>query len=272
MNKYIMEKETSKMNKYEQVKIFIPTKGRLDDEKTYNVLKSLGLSPTLVIEPQEVEKAAALGYNFVTLPANNMGIAFSRNYILSKARKEDFDYVCVMDDDIYRFGYILDGGKRDYNNNAILTALDRFVDMKACGTMQSTQFAWCQIKPIVYNKCIQCVHFWYMPQLRNISLIFSDNIIEDKDFSLELILNYNIETFRFNHLFFSTNIIGSKKGGIENRLEQQKLWSYNMQQKWGKEIIDVITEKNCKDGMINIRINWRYVNKLIKEKRDGLQK
>ena len=38
---------------YEQIKIFIPTKGRLNDEKTYNILKNLNLDPVLVIEPQE---------------------------------------------------------------------------------------------------------------------------------------------------------------------------------------------------------------------------
>ena len=92
------------MDKYQQIKIFIPTKGRLDDEKTYNNLVSLGLEPILVIEPQEVEKATSLGYNFIVLPANNMGITYSRNYILKEARDMNYEHICMIDDDISQMG------------------------------------------------------------------------------------------------------------------------------------------------------------------------
>ena len=255
------------MNKYEQVKIFIPTKGRLDDEKTYNNLVSLGLEPILVIEPQEVEQAAFRGYKGIVLPANNMGITYSRNYILKKARDMGYEYICMIDDDVSQMGYIVDG-KRVKDNNAFLTALDKFLEFKTCGTMQYNQFAWCQPKPIVYNRGLEVVWFLYMPQLQNVTI--EEDTIEDRDFSLDIIINHNVETFRLNHLYFNVLSIGANKGGIETstRAEKQAYWSRKMQQKWGENIISIIQKTN---GWDDIKINWRQVDKIIKEKRACLQ-
>lgn len=255
------------MNKYEQVKIFIPTKGRLDDEKTYNNLVLLGLEPILVIEPQEVEQAASMGYEYIILPANNMGITYSRNYILKEARDMGYEYICMIDDDISQMGYIVDG-KRVKDKNAFLTALDKFLEFKTCGTMQYNQFAWCQPKPIVYNRGLEVVWFLYMPQLQNVTI--EEDTIEDRDFSLDIIINHNVETFRLNHLYFNVPSIGTNKGGIEisTRAEKQAYWSRKMQQKWGENIISIVQKTN---GWDNIKINWRQVDKIIKEKRACLQ-
>lgn len=255
------------MNKYKQVKIFIPTKGRLENEKTYSILKDIGLNPTLVIEPQEVEKAMSLEYQFIVLPANNMGITYSRNYILKEARDMDFEYICMIDDDISQMGYIVDG-KRVKDNKAFLSALDKFLEFKTCGTMQYNQFAWHQPKPIVYNRGLEVVWFLYMPQLQNV--VIEEDTIEDRDFSLDIIINHNVETFRLNHLYFNVPSIGTNPGGIDSqtRGEKQSYWVRKMQNKWGENIISIIQKTN---GWDNIKINWRYVDKLIKEKRDYLQ-
>ena len=45
------------MENIEQIKLFIPSKNRLDKPLTYNVLMELGLRPLLVIEPQEEQIA-----------------------------------------------------------------------------------------------------------------------------------------------------------------------------------------------------------------------
>ena len=68
---------------FEDIKIFIPTKGRLNNQKTYNILKELNLNPTLVIEPQEENEAVERDYDFIVLPENNKGISYSRNYIFT---------------------------------------------------------------------------------------------------------------------------------------------------------------------------------------------
>lgn len=243
---------------YEDIKIFIPTKGRPDCQKTYNILIELGLQPILVIEPQEVNKHTLKGYNFITLPDNNKGISFSRNYILDYARNKNFEYICMIDDDISQFGFI-ENKKRVPDNKAFLEALEYFKNSKTCGTMQYNQFAWCQPKPIVYNRGLEVVMFLYMPLLQNV--YFEEDTIEDRDFSLDIILNHNVKTFRLNHLYFTCPSIGTNKGGIElNRYQKQIEWSQKMENKWGSDICKYVIKKN---GVPDIKINWRTVDKII---------
>ena len=251
-----------------KVKIFIPSKNRLNNEKTYNILKELNLDPILVIEPQEEEQAKNLNYNYLLLDKNNQGITYARNFILNYARNNNYEYIAMLDDDIDRFGYIekndkwnnalKQGRKRD--NKAFIDALEYFLNAKTCGTMQYTQFAWSQKKPIVYNRGLEVVWFLYMPLLKD--AIIEEDTIEDRDFSLDLIINYKIETFRLNHLYFQVPSIGSNKGGIETntRAQKQEYWSYKMLKKWGPNIISIINKTN---GWTNIKINWKEVDKII---------
>lgn len=91
---------------FEDIHIFIPTKGRLNNQKTYNILKELNLNPILVIEPQEENEAIERDYDFIVLPEDNKGISYSRNYILNYVRKCNYEYICMIDDDISQFGFI----------------------------------------------------------------------------------------------------------------------------------------------------------------------
>ena len=257
---------------YKQVKIFIPTKNRLDNESTYNILKDIGLNPILVIEPQEQEQAELLKYNYITLDENNQGITYARNFILNYAKKNKYEFICMLDDDIKQFGYIVKNDKannklkqsRKKDNMAFIDALNKFIEYKSCGTMQYTQFAWNQVKPIVFNRGLEVVWFLYMPQLENV--IIEYDTIEDRDFSLDIIINYDVKTFRLNHHYFLVPSIGTNKGGIESstRALKQKYWSYKMLNKWGENIISIIRKTN---NYYNIKINWRYVDKLINKKR-----
>lgn len=221
---------------FKDIKIFIPTKGRLSNQKTYNILKELNLNSTLVIEPQEENEAVERDYDFIVLPEDNKGISYSRNYILDYARKCNYEYICMIDDDISQFGFI-ENHKRVPNNNAFLSALQKFKEFNMCGTMQYNQFAWCQPKPIVYNRGLEVVMFLYMPQIKD--KYFEENTIEDRDFSLDIILDNNfkkdIKTFRLNHLYFSCPSIGTNKGGIESnsRFQKQIEWSKKMEKKMG---------------------------------------
>lgn len=251
---------------YEDIKIFIPTKGRINNQKTYKILKEIGLEPILVVEPQEYFETFQKGFKCVSLEENNQGITYSRNFILDLARKNKYEYICMIDDDISQFGFI-ENHKRVPNNNAFLSALEHFKKFNMCGTMQYNQFAWCQEKPIVYNRGIEVVMFLYMPQIKN--KYFEEDTIEDRDFSLDIILNNdslnNVKTFRLNHHYFTCPSIGTNKGDIESQTRNYKQikWSQKMEEKWGSEICKYVIKKN---GTPDIKINWRTIDKIIKNK------
>lgn len=250
-----------------EIKLFIPSKNRLNKPKTYNVLTQLGLSPIFILEPQEEEKAKLLNFNYILLNKNDQGITYARNFILNYARNNNYKYIVILDDDIEYFKRvdpILHKGIRD--NTAFIDALKYFYNAKNCGTMQYSQFGWAQTKEINYDKSIEVVHFLYIPQLNNIN--YTENTIEDKDFTLQLIFN-GISPFMLNWLCFQAPSIGTNKGGLYDFYNsgKNKIWVENFLNKWGSEIVKVVIEKN---GWINAKINWRIVKK-IKENKNQLK-
>ena len=120
----------------------------------------------------------------------------------------------------------------------------------------------------MYSKLLLLNYILFFIKIKNV--IIEEDTIEDRDFSLDIIINHNIETFRLNHLYFTVPSIGTNPGGIDSqtRGEKQSYWVRKMQNKWGENIISIIQKTN---GWDNIKINWRYVDKIIKEKRGYLQ-
>lgn len=253
--------------KLKSVKIFIPSKNRLENEKTYKILLDLGLEPNLVLEPQEEEKAKSLGFKYVILPDNNRGITYARNFILDYCIENNIEFAAMLDDDISNFLEIVDHKRVFDENKAFLKALEKFLEFKYCGTMQYNQFAWCQEKPIVYNRGLEVVFFLYIPHLTNIR--FEEDTIEDRDFSIDLIVNHKKPTFRLNHLAFTVPSIGTNKGGIESstRYQKQIEWSKKMEKKWGSDICKYVIKKN---GTPDIKINWRTIDKMVQRDKESI--
>ena len=110
------------MENIEQIKLFIPSKNRLDKPLTYNVLMELGLHPLLVIEPQEEHIAKELNLNYLLLDDNDRGIIYARNFILNYCRKNNIEYAVMLDDDIKYFKrFVNNKGMKD--NTTFLDAL-----------------------------------------------------------------------------------------------------------------------------------------------------
>ena len=80
---------------------FIPTKGRLNT-KTYKLFQDVGIKVKHFIEPQEIDKYDVP--NKVSILENNKGIAYVRNFMLNYARKNNYDWVLICDDDVTAFG------------------------------------------------------------------------------------------------------------------------------------------------------------------------
>lgn len=244
----------------EEIKLFIPSKNRLNTPKTYTILKDLGLNPIFVLEPQEEEQAKELGYNYLLLDDNDRGITYARNFILNYCRNNNIEYAVMLDDDINffkRFFPDKKGGIRD--NSCFIDALEYFYKVKNCGTMQYSQFGWASTEDVTYNKSLEVVHFLYIPQLKKIN--YTENTVEDKDFALQLIFA-GFKPFMLKRLCFDVPSIGTNKGGLYDLYNSGKtaVWAQNFLNKWGPDITTVFREKN---GRINIKINWKYVKKII---------
>lgn len=241
-----------------KIKLFIPSKNRLDKPLTYNILKELGLNPIFVLEPQEENQANILGYNYILLDKNDQGITYARNFILNYCRENNIEYAVMMDDDIGFFKRFYVDGTRKKDNTVFIDALKAFYKMKNTGTMQYEQFGWCAKENITYNKSIEVVHFLYIPQLKKIK--YEENTIEDKDFALQLIFA-GIKPFMLKRLTFHVPAIGTNKGGLFEHYATGKhiTWAKNLLNKWGPEIIKIIVEKN---GHVNVKVNWQKAIKL----------
>lgn len=246
---------------FEDIKIYIPTKGRLDCQKTYNILTELGLKPILVVEPQEEQEASAKGYPYLTLPLNNQGIVYVRNFILKYCRENDIKYCVMIDDDVNYFGRT-DFLKKKVvkDNTAFLSALHFFHKAKMSGGMEYVQFAWASKKKVTYNKGFQVCHFLYIPSIPA-KLWYDVPNKEDKDFGIALLMN-GVETFNLVAYAISVPSIGTNKGGLNEMYanKEDNIGAVNLQNKWGSDIIELV---NKKDGRIDANIKWRKIKKIV---------
>lgn len=244
------------------VKIFIPTKNRLDNPKTYNILKEIGLNPILVIEPQEEEIAKTKNLHYMLLPENEKGLIYSRNYILNYCRKNNIEYAIMIDDDINYFGKVDFNNKKVIKNNgAFLEAIQFFIKVKTCGSMEYNQFAWASTKTYSLNRGIEVVHFLYLPVIPK-TIQYEIELKEDKDFAIQLLMS-GVTTFRLNSVCISVPSIGTNKGGLYDLYQQKRdnQGAINLYNKWGKDIIQL---KHKKDGRIDCSIKWNNIQKILK--------
>lgn len=118
------------MNIKPRYPIFIPSKGRSDKVLTARCFVRDAVPFQLVVEPQEYEAyAAAWGAEQVlTLPQNNQGLVYSRNWIKDYSISQGHARHWQFDDDISNFGR-LHQGCRIYCNSAIaISVTEDFVD------------------------------------------------------------------------------------------------------------------------------------------------
>lgn len=79
---------------------FIPTKGRFNT-KTYKLFQEAGIDVKHFIEPQEIEKYNVP--NKINILQNDKGISYVRNFMLDYAKKNNYEWVIICDDDVISF-------------------------------------------------------------------------------------------------------------------------------------------------------------------------
>ena len=196
-----------------------------------------------------------INMNIFYYQKNNQGIAYSRNYILDYSRKNSFDYIVMIDDDVNCF-YVKDSsGKLVKNNLGFIKALENFISYKNYCGLEYQQFAWCQNSEFTYNRSVEVCLMIYVPAIPE-HIRFDPNSKEDKDFAIQIIKNGQ-KTMKMNNISISVPKIGTNKGGLNDWYKNQgdKLASEYMLKKWGENIITL----KDKGGQIDAMVNWKNV-------------
>lgn len=197
----------------------IPTKGR-PQTKTYKLLESYGIQSFHFIEPQEINKYNVP--NKISILENNKGISYVRNFILDYAKRNNYEWIIMCDDDIINF-YIYE------NKKNIKLSLDKFnniiekikkLPFEISG-FNYKQYIWVakenySINTKTVEQCIfmnvKKIHWKYRSEF---------NLKEDRDFILQTIKNGN-GVLRFNKIGVSSPEIGSNDGGLKNEYKLKK--------------------------------------------------
>jgi hypothetical protein len=197
---------------------FIPTKSR-PQTKTYKLFEEAGIKALHFIEPKELDIYKVP--NKISILENDKGIAYVRNFMLNYARKNNYDWILVCDDDVNSFGI--------YNGKTIKKTASIWYEIydkakklpfELIG-INYTQHAWHEKKSYSINK-----KFAEVCVLINVSKInwgyrSEFNTKEDRDFALQTIKNGN-GILRFNHYWFSCPDVGSNIGGLQNEYKNKK--------------------------------------------------
>jgi len=197
---------------------FIPTKGRLNT-KTFKLFEDVGIEVKHFIEPKEIEKYNVP--NKISILEDDRGIGYVRNFMLNYAKKNDYNWVLICDDDVSSFG-IYNGKTVKKDASIFLEILQKAkkLPFELVG-INYIQHAWHEKTKYSVNKkfaevCVlinvKKIKWNYRPEF---------NLKEDRDFCLQTIKNGN-GILRFNHYWFSCPDVGSNVGGLQDQYKAKK--------------------------------------------------
>ena len=196
--------------------VYIPSKGRSDCCLTANLLLDQGISIKIVVESQDYQGYFEVyGDNnlveLITLPDDNRGIAYVRNYIASHAHDLGVDYYWCVDDNIKHFKQRINGKNVKVNPSANFSMIeqycDKFINIGGA-SMYHECFAFSKATDLSINNQI----FSCMLLKTGLPFEFKHDTIEDTDYNMK-ILTSGLCTVLFNRLIMSKATTMSMKGG-----------------------------------------------------------
>jgi hypothetical protein len=241
--------------------IYVPTKGRAGTSQFLNKfgtqLKSI---ITIAVEPQEtsIYKEAYPELEQLPLPANDKGIAFSRQCILDEARSRGDKWFWMIDDDVGRFA------KTASDKRICVPCSIQDVLLQAQGVselpkikqiaLEYNQFAWSAKSDFAFNSyCDVCVAI-----NTNVSASYRGEK-EDRDFTMQII-HSGFDTVRLRKLSFTCPANGSNKGGLYEQY-QQKEWELAAAKALAERWPWCCSVQTKPNGRVDAKINWRAIRK-----------
>lgn len=244
--------------------IYIPSKGRAGRAKTIAALAEENiLAYTIVVEPQDFETYKELypKSHVISLPANNKGISYARNFIMEHAMDSGFEYIWVLDDDLNGVGKVANKKTIKQKYHEVLPKaqeqLAQFENL-VVGALEYQQYAWAAKKDLAFNSyCDTCVCL-YMKNARRFK--YREQLKEDRDMVLQA-LSSGFISARTQGFWFSNPKNGSNVGGLhdEYKAGKEKLWSEKMIKLWP----GVCVPHPNKTDRSDVKINWKAFKSVL---------
>lgn len=240
--------------------IFIPSKNRLDG-KSFKLLQDLPCRKYIIVEPQDCEQYQIFSdnYKIISMPKNNMGLPYARNF-LKKYAEEKYDWYWQIDDDISQF-YTTKNKK-----NVKITPFDALYEAQqhfklmpiALGSLEYQQFAWSQTKDFKLNSYADCVVCFNSKRTKKFKYDNDQQLKQDRDMVLQILHDKQF-TMRTAKISFGAPTMGTNKGGLQSLYKQnrQKQSVENLIKKWGKDIITMQIKEQAGEKRYDAKINWK---------------
>lgn len=188
--------------------------------KTYKLFESAGIKCYHFLEPQDLEKYDVP--NKININKNDAGLMYVRNFIIEYAKKNNFGWILMSDDDITEFGQAI--GTKCYTKGAeiwnIIYEKVKKLPFEIVG-INYRQHAWHDKKTYTINKsfvdvCVLIntdkIYWQFEPDLQ---------LKGDREFCLKTI-KYGNGIIKFNKYYYNTPPIGKNVGGLQNEYENKK--------------------------------------------------
>eukprot|EP00759_Apiculatamorpha_spiralis_P035159 PhF_6_TR36127/c0_g1_i2/m.52438 len=269
--------------------IFIPSKGRATANGTWTALQEVGLPYTVVVEPQDFDEykqhhAHYRHASVVSLPKNDQGVQYVRNYILYKLSPPVGWYWCI-DDDVTVF-YAL-SQQESQQDELVRVNIKQALELaspadaltvapNACLLgLEYLQFASMALnkgRPLYrlnsYANICCCINRSRFPKaliVPDCDFTYRFPIREDYDMCLQIITNGG-SVFRFRNVSFSAPGMGTKPGGMTEyyRKKQKEIIRCNrtMVRFWGDDIVVECIKGKGETEREDLRIMWFRAEKV----------
>lgn len=242
--------------------VFIASKGRPDCLSAFLLVKD-NIPVTIVVEPQDKEKYQARwkDVSLVTLlelPLDNQGLPYVRQFVLDLARKNNFEWYWMLDDDIDNF-YSLVPNTTRLEKTTPTTAMthtetiSNTIPNLAIAALEYRQYAWNSKGKIKINNYTDVITLINVPHTRHVNYR-TIPLKGDRDFTIQCITTGK-KTIRITQYSFNCPSLGTLKGGLHDvyKAKKDQEACEKMIKIW-PGITKIITKPN---GRPDVKINWK---------------
>ena len=248
--------------------IYIPSKGRWENNLTAPLLDSYKIPYLLVVEENDYPNYLKHfnKKNILMMKGSDFGcVSHARNFIKDHAHKSGHKYHWAIDDDIAKMFYQSAGKTISEDVNYVLGSVEKFISNYkniAAASLSADAFGRLATKPFVINNLPYTISI-----IRSdLPYRYSSGVVEDLDFAFQCLMSGYWTTVRFNAFLFSWKGTGTRKGGYteidqnQGRLKRQQA----LISKWPQLGMSVIN--NYKASSLKTAHVWRkFKQGLIRE-------